>query len=76
MDHAGGNGLAPQRTGKFVSEPMSPDEAMRRAKRLCWWQLAWFVSVVAVMGAVMGQSQTMKTAWIEDMLGFAPPPAG
>ena len=56
-----------------MSRPISPDEAMRRAKRLCWWQLAWFVSVVAVMGAVMGQSQTMKTAWIEDMLGFVPP---
>lgn len=50
-----------------------PDEAMARAVRLCWWQVGWFVTVVAVMGAVMGQSETMKTAWIEDMLGFVPP---
>jgi divalent metal cation (Fe/Co/Zn/Cd) transporter len=51
----------------------APDEAMRRATRLCWWQLGWFTSVVLVMGLVLGQSETMKTAWIEDLLGFVPP---
>lgn len=47
--------------------------ALHRAKRLTWHQLVWFAAVVIVMGLVMGQSQTMKTAWIEDMLGFVPP---
>lgn len=56
-----------------MSETQTANHAMRRATRLCWWQIAWFTSVVAVMGLVLGQSQTMKTAWIEDMLGFVPP---
>ncbi|AHE52861.1 hypothetical protein NX02_05620 [Sphingomonas sanxanigenens DSM 19645 = NX02] len=46
---------------------------MRRAVRLEWWNIAWTISIVGVMGLVLGQSQTMKTAWIEDMLGLVPP---
>ncbi len=56
-----------------MSAPDCRNEAIRRAMRLCWWQIGWFVTVVVVMGVVMGQSQTMKTAWIEDLLGFVPP---
>lgn len=48
-------------------------EPLRRAERLAKWQTFWTVTVVAVMASVMGQSQTMKTAFIEDMLGFVPP---
>lgn len=46
---------------------------MRRAERLEWWSIAWTISVIAVMGAAMGSSQTMKTAWIEDCLSLIPP---
>ncbi|MGF7149179.1 divalent metal cation (Fe/Co/Zn/Cd) transporter [Sphingomonas zeicaulis] len=46
---------------------------MRRAIRLEWWNIGWTISIVIVMGLVLGQSQTMKTAWIEDMLGLVPP---
>ncbi len=49
------------------------EEALRRAERLEYWNIGWTVSIVAVMGLVMGQSQTMKTAWMEDMLGLVPP---
>ena len=56
-----------------MSAAGTPAEALRRAKRLSWYQLGWFTTVVIVMGLVLGQSQTMKTAWIEDMLGFVPP---
>jgi len=50
-----------------------PVAAMKRAERLSWWQIAWTIAIVVMMAAVMGQSQTMKTAWIEDMLTFIPP---
>lgn len=46
---------------------------MRNAKRLSWWQIGWTGMIVVMMSLVLGQSQTMKTAWIEDMLGFVPP---
>jgi divalent metal cation (Fe/Co/Zn/Cd) transporter len=48
-------------------------ETLRRAERLEWWNIVWTISIIAVMGLVLGQSQTMKTAWIEDTLGLVPP---
>ena len=53
-----------------------PDERISdqaRARRLEWWTIGWMASVVIVMGLVMGTSQAMKTAWIEDLLSFVPP---
>jgi divalent metal cation (Fe/Co/Zn/Cd) transporter len=53
-----------------------PDELrvpMRRAVRLEYWNIFWSTSVVIVMGLVMGQSQAMKTAWVEDLLALVPP---
>ncbi len=53
-----------------------PDERISdqaRARRLEWWTIGWMASVVVVMGLVMGTSQAMKTAWIEDLLSFVPP---
>ncbi|BBF71123.1 cation transporter [Sphingomonas bisphenolicum] len=53
-----------------------PDEivkTLRQAERLEYWNIFWTVTIVAVMGLTMGQSQTMKTAWIEDTLGLVPP---
>jgi divalent metal cation (Fe/Co/Zn/Cd) transporter len=48
-------------------------EPMRRAVRLEWWNIGFTISIVVVMGLVLGNSQTMKTAWIEDTLGLIPP---
>lgn len=48
-------------------------QPIRRAIRLEWWNIAWTISIVTVMGLALGQSQTMKTAWVEDMLGLVPP---
>lgn len=42
------------------------------ARRLEWWTLAWMSSVVLVMWLVMGSSQAMKTALIEDVLSLVP----
>jgi divalent metal cation (Fe/Co/Zn/Cd) transporter len=47
--------------------------ALQRAERLEWWNIFWTITIVIVMGLVLGQSQTMKTAWIEDTLGLVPP---
>ena len=46
---------------------------MKRAVRLEYWNIGWTISIIIVMGMVLGQSQTMKTAWIEDTLGLVPP---
>ena len=45
----------------------------RRAVRLEWISIAYFVSVVAAIYLALGSSQAMKAAWIEDLLGFIPP---
>jgi len=58
-----------------VSEgiPAQLQGVMRQAERLEWWSIAWTISVIVIMGAAMGSSQTMKTAWIEDCLSLIPP---
>ncbi|THH42126.1 cation transporter [Neolewinella litorea] len=45
---------------------------MLHAKRLEWITLAYLLSVVVVMYLVLGSSQAMKTAWLEDILGMFP----
>src|SRR5690349_5330465 len=45
---------------------------LARAGRLEWWTLAWMSSVVLTMWLVMGSSQAMKTALIEDVLSLVP----
>lgn len=53
--------------------PAAIRPAMRAAIRLEWWNIAWTTSVIVAMAVVMGSSQAMRTAWIEDMLGLVPP---
>ncbi|OHD02137.1 MAG: cobalt transporter [Sphingopyxis sp. RIFCSPHIGHO2_01_FULL_65_24] len=45
---------------------------VRHGERLEWWTLAWIDSVVVVMALVMGASQAMKSAVIEDVLSLIP----
>jgi cation diffusion facilitator family transporter len=52
--------------------PAELQDDLSRAARLEWWTLGWMSSVVLVMGAVMGSSQAMKTAWIEDAMSLIP----
>ncbi|MFF5217724.1 cation diffusion facilitator family transporter [Micromonospora sp. NPDC000442] len=47
----------------------------RQAIRLEWWTIGFFVAAVALLALTLGQSQAMKAAWIEDMLGLVPPAA-
>lgn len=53
--------------------PAELRDTMARAKRLEWWTIGLMLTVIAVMGAAMGQSQAMKTAWIEDCLSLLAP---
>ncbi len=53
--------------------PPAQRDALRRAKRLEWIGLAYLATCVVVVFAVMGSSQAMKVAWVEDLLSLVPP---
>ena len=53
--------------------PEGPAEALRRAIRFEWFTLAFLAVAITLVFAVMGNSQAMKAAWIEDLLSLAPP---
>jgi cation diffusion facilitator family transporter len=60
------------------TRPKLPGEvegAMKRAERLAWISIVLLASIVLVMALVMGGSQAMQTAWVEDMLSLLPPVA-
>lgn len=53
-----------------------PDEqagALRRAIRFEWFTIAFLAVAIVGVNIVMGNSQAMKTAWVEDLLSLAPP---
>lgn len=43
-----------------------------RARRLGWLSVVFLVSAVVLVYLVMGSSQAMKAAWIEDLIGLVP----
>ena len=45
----------------------------RKAVRLAWWSIVLLGGATLAMYFVMGSSQAMKTAWIEDLLSLVPP---
>jgi divalent metal cation (Fe/Co/Zn/Cd) transporter len=49
------------------------EDEFERAKKLEWITIVYLISVVILMALVMGSSQAMKTAWIEDILSMVPP---
>ena len=53
--------------------PSEVEKAMKRAERLAWISIAFLFSIILAMAVVMGGSQAMQTAWIEDMLSLLPP---
>ena len=62
-------------TARFGHTELPDDEerALRRAVRLAWLTIAFLVTAVTGVYLVMGSSQAMKAAWMEDMLSFIPP---
>jgi divalent metal cation (Fe/Co/Zn/Cd) transporter len=53
--------------------PPDRQKLLRRATRLEWITVLYLISVISLMYAVSGSSQSMRTAWIEDMLSLVPP---
>src|SRR5690606_5864753 len=53
--------------------PEDVEQALRRAIKLAWWTIGFLVTAVTGIYLVMGSSQAMKAAWMEDMLSFIPP---
>lgn len=59
----------------MIADPKIPDEVrdgLSRGKTLCLWTLFWVSNIAVLMYLVMGQSQAMKTAFIEDVLSLVP----
>ncbi|MDZ4306673.1 cation diffusion facilitator family transporter [Allopontixanthobacter sp.] len=52
--------------------PPEVREGLRKGRRLCLWTLFWLGGISVLMYLVMGQSQAMKTAFIEDVLSLVP----
>ena len=54
---------------------LPPDKAAveRKAKRLEWFTIAYLVTAIVAVFLVLGSSQAMKAAWIEDLLSLLPP---
>ena len=52
--------------------PDNLKEKLNKAKKLEWTTLVYLATVVILMYLVMGSSQAMKTAWLEDALSMIP----
>ncbi|MGQ9367751.1 cation transporter [Azospirillum sp. ST 5-10] len=59
--------------GRDFEFPPHQGRALRRARRLEWWTVAYLLSSIVLMYLVLGQSQAMRTAWYEDILSLIPP---
>src|SRR5690606_17041715 len=53
--------------------PAKQIDVLRRAIRLEWVTIGFLAVTVILVFLVLGNSQAMKAAWIEDMLSFIPP---
>ncbi|WP_133366650.1 cation diffusion facilitator family transporter [Qipengyuania sediminis] len=56
----------------MIETPVEIVDDLHRARKLEWWTLAGMASVIAVMAFAMGQSQAMRTAFVEDVLSLVP----
>lgn len=59
-------------TGHELSSKERRD-ALSSGRKLEWWTIGAMATIVVAMYLVMGSSQAMKAAWVEDLLGFVPP---
>ncbi|MGM1030456.1 MAG: cation diffusion facilitator family transporter [Actinomycetota bacterium] len=56
-----------------VELPEGQAKALHRAIRFEWFTIAFLAVAITMVYLVMGSSQAMKAAWIEDLLSLAPP---
>lgn len=63
------------RTDRFgrTELPERQQQALKRAIRIEWFTLLFLAVAITLVFLVMGSSQAMKAAWIEDLLSLAPP---
>ena len=61
--------------GRARSAELPPElqQTLSKARRLEWLTIAYLISAVVLLALVLGSSQAMKTAWIEDLLSLIPP---
>ncbi|WPR63915.1 cation diffusion facilitator family transporter [Glutamicibacter protophormiae] len=52
--------------------PHEQKQLMRRAAKLEWISIGYAACTIALVALVVGNSQAMRTAWIEDMLSVLP----
>jgi cation diffusion facilitator family transporter len=53
--------------------PSEQQEALRKASRIEWTTIGFLVVTATMVFLVLGNSQAMKAAWVEDLLSFLPP---
>ena len=53
--------------------PAEQRDALRKAARLEWATMGFLAVTTTLVFLVLGNSQAMKAAWIEDLLSFLPP---
>ncbi|WP_311380046.1 cation transporter [Arthrobacter sp. ISL-72] len=53
--------------------PEEQRAALRKAVKFEWITLGFLAASTALVYAVLGNSQAMKAAWVEDLLSFLPP---
>ena len=53
--------------------PKKQTETLKKAIRLEWITIAFLAVTVSLVFLVLGNSQAMKAAWLEDILSFIPP---
>lgn len=63
--------LAVKRMGR-TDLPPQQQAALRSAVRWEWFTIAYTSVTIVLIALVVGESQAMKTAWIEDMLSLNP----
>ncbi|WP_173922701.1 cation transporter [Agromyces sp. Marseille-P2726] len=62
-------------TARFGRNELPEQQArsLKRAIRIEWATIAFLAVAIVLIYLVMGSSQAMKAAWIEDLLSLAPP---
>ena len=63
--------MSPDSRGLHLPPPQA--RALKRAVRIEWATIAFLAVAITMVNLVMGNSQAMKAAWIEDLLSLAPP---
>ena len=59
--------------GRRFVFPREQWDERKRAQKLAWISLVFLASTAVFMYLTLGQSEAMKTAWVEDLLGMIPP---